>query len=257
MGTRIITGFFDSRAEAERAAADLTSALGAPGGAAPQVRVHAPDARRDDEGGLMDWLSRIWRPEADFLPPEDRDLLGEGLRRGGAVVSAEVEEARLDAAMDVLERHGAVDLDAREADWRGGGAAPAPAATTTGDRDSNSGGTGFTGHDRDIGFATYGQDAVIAPLPHGEDRAADAPTSGALGRLEAAVGESLSEAQPSDAERRRRAQRDPARGRPRVRSYMWEAPLPSDDGRRSGVGGPGGAPSAQAPSASGPGPRRG
>ncbi len=35
------------------------------------------------------------------------------------MVTARVEEARLDRAMDVLEQHGAVDLDEREATWKG------------------------------------------------------------------------------------------------------------------------------------------
>ncbi|MBW8270996.1 hypothetical protein [Caldovatus aquaticus] len=112
------TAFYDRRAEAERAADELARRLGLD---RALVRVHAAPggAGADEEGGLLDWLARIWRPEADFLPPEDRELLGEGLRRGGAVLSAEIQEGDLARAERVLEAHGAVDLAARALAWRG------------------------------------------------------------------------------------------------------------------------------------------
>jgi hypothetical protein len=71
--------------------------------------------------------------------------------------------------MDVFEEYGATDLDARRADWRGADWAR---------------GTGGTGHDEDIGFATYGEDAVLGRIPkHHHDNT----PAGLLGRLQMAV----------------------------------------------------------------------
>ena len=66
------------------------------------------------------------------VPAEDRAAYDEGLRRGGTLLLAQVEEARIDAVIVALEASGAVDLDARERDWRaegwtGGTAVPAGA----------------------------------------------------------------------------------------------------------------------------------
>lgn len=73
------------------------------------------------------------------VPAEDRATYEEGLRRGGTLLLARVEDAEVEAVIVVLEKTGAVDLDAREREWRAGGwtreaaapaaAAPAPAGT--------------------------------------------------------------------------------------------------------------------------------
>lgn len=70
------------------------------------------------------------------VPAQDRATYEEGLRRGGILLLARVEDAEVDAVIVVLEKTGAVDLDARERDWRAGGwtggvAAPAAAPTGT------------------------------------------------------------------------------------------------------------------------------
>lgn len=72
------------------------------------------------------------------VPAEDRAAYDEGLRRGGTLLLVRVEEVQFDAVVVVLEASGAVDLDAREREWRaqgwtGGTAAPAvPAASPAG-----------------------------------------------------------------------------------------------------------------------------
>ncbi|WP_372624385.1 hypothetical protein [Falsiroseomonas sp.] len=123
MTTRTIAGLFDTRAEAERAAEDLRRELALGTG---QVRIHAPEHH---EEGLLDWLARIWRPEADFMPPEDRDLLAEAIRHGGCVVSLELPDVQTGKAMDIMERHHPVDLDAHEA--QSGRAAARPDLSAT------------------------------------------------------------------------------------------------------------------------------
>ena len=97
--TRTITAFFDTTAEAERVAQDLSINVGG-------VRGEVYDATRSGE------LSRL------SIPGEDMATFDEGIRRGGAVLHAQVPDHQFDAAADVLERGGAVDIDEREAAWR-------------------------------------------------------------------------------------------------------------------------------------------
>jgi len=111
MATRTITAMFNSRAEAERAVQALASQIGLDRGA---VDIGSGSQANEQEGFLSSLKSL-------FVPDEDRYGYAEGMRRGGAVVTAQVEETRLDRAMDVLEEHGAVDLDEREAEWRQAG----------------------------------------------------------------------------------------------------------------------------------------
>lgn len=63
------------------------------------------------------------------VPAEDRAAYDEGLRRGGTLLLAQVEEARIDAVIVALEASGAVDLDTRERDWRAEGWTGGPTAS--------------------------------------------------------------------------------------------------------------------------------
>ncbi|MCJ2059888.1 hypothetical protein MKL09_25570 [Methylobacterium sp. J-048] len=62
----------------------------------------------------------------------DAHAYGEGVRRGGTLVTVRVDDARttmVPMIMDVLEEHGSVDLDQKTSAWRADGwEAPAPAA---------------------------------------------------------------------------------------------------------------------------------
>lgn len=64
----------------------------------------------------------------------DAHAYGEGVRRGGTLVTVRVDDARttmVPMVMDVLEEHGSVDLDQKTSAWRADGwEAPAPAAGT-------------------------------------------------------------------------------------------------------------------------------
>lgn len=116
MTTRTITALFDSRAEAERAVEALVSTTGLD---RSSVRLDAAPtsagSAAPEEKGFFASLGEL------FMPDEDRYSYSEGMRRGGVLVSAQVDEVRLDRAMDVFEQHGAVDLDQREAEWRQSG----------------------------------------------------------------------------------------------------------------------------------------
>jgi stress response protein YsnF len=65
-----------------------------------------------DEGGF--WASL----KDAFMPEEDRYTYSEGLSRGGTLLTVSADAAHVDTAMNILEEHGSVDLDEREATWR-------------------------------------------------------------------------------------------------------------------------------------------
>ena len=116
--TQTITAMYDNRAEAEAAQAKLVAA-GVPqasikllaGTQAAQTRTTGYDHTRD-EGGF--WASL----KDAFMPEEDRYAYSEGLSRGGTLLTVSVDETHVETAMDILEEHGSVDLNEREATWR-------------------------------------------------------------------------------------------------------------------------------------------
>ncbi|WP_146217080.1 hypothetical protein [Falsiroseomonas bella] len=169
-----IVGLFDNRAEAERAAGRLRQEAGL---GPEEVSVHAGGAGADAEAARL--------PD---LPPEDRAFYREGLRRGAVVISALSDDGLVPRLVLILGECGAADLEAREADWRAEGWA-GPGTET-----------GFTDHDEDIGYATYGGDAVIRRIPR---RHEDDTPAGLLGRFEMAAMRDL----PPETTRRARCYR--------------------------------------------------
>jgi hypothetical protein len=61
----------------------------------------------------------------------DAHAYGEGVRRGGTLVTVRADEARGPMVMDILEQHGSVDLDQKANAWRAEGWTP-PVATDAG-----------------------------------------------------------------------------------------------------------------------------
>ena len=55
------------------------------------------------------------------IPEEDANLYAEGVRRGGALVMARVDDQQLEAALDIMERHNVVDIDERGQELRSAG----------------------------------------------------------------------------------------------------------------------------------------
>jgi hypothetical protein len=187
--TRVLVGLFDHRGDAERVVEHLIQGLGVD---PAEVEVHGAGGQAEPKVSAVDRPSLWRRIAARFLSREDFTVLREGIQRDGVVVIARVKEALADRAMDVFEEYGAADLDARRADWSA---------------DDWARGTAGTGHDEDIGFATYGGDAVLRHIPkHHHDNT----PAGLLGRLEMAA-----------------MREDAAATRARVRSYR-EEPKASD-----------------------------
>ncbi|MBX6376518.1 MAG: hypothetical protein IRZ13_20115 [Acetobacteraceae bacterium] len=203
--TRVVIGLFDRVDQAEQAVAELVRAAG---NGLEAVELHGTGERPAAERGAADRTAA--RPvlaaslDALRLPAADATVLREGIRRGGIVIAAHVTGALIERTVAALEVHGAVDIEAREAEWRRAGRTDTDAARA--DEPETSGGPGgYTGHDEDIGFATYGGDAVVGRVPR--QHRDDAP-AGVLGRLEMAA----------------TMRRDPNHGGARARVY---APGPS------------------------------
>lgn len=192
MTQNTIVAYFDTRPDAERAQRALLDA-GLPASSISLLpeegSTYARGAgetaydRHRDEGGFWASLGKF------FLPEEDRTAYAEGLSRGGVALSVTTEDAEHDRVADILERHGAVDLDEREAEWRR---------------------EGWVGHVPDEAAAAMGGAAAAIG---GRDRpAAEA------GRVE-------EEVVPVLEERLRVGKRVVDRGRVRVRAYVVETPI--------------------------------
>ena len=119
MTTRTLTAMFDTRQDAEAAKERLRAA------SIDVTDVHVHDQSsagfsRENYSTQQD--KGVWASmKGAFMPDEDRHTYEEGVRRGGAVLTAEVEEGDADKAVAVLEDANTVDIDSRSADWRSGG----------------------------------------------------------------------------------------------------------------------------------------
>jgi len=204
--SRTITAMFDDRAHAEAAVQQLMQQLNI---ASSAIQMHAADAASTTGGtAAASSDTGFWASLKDFfVPDEDRATYTEGVRRGSVVVSAAVEEGMLDQAMDVLESHGAVDLDTREAEWRQEGWTGSQAVASDAAVASVPAATG-------LGVAATG--TTVGTAPTAASTAAASTTTARVGGEEVIpiVEESL-----------RVGKRDVERGRVRVRSYVVETPV--------------------------------
>jgi stress response protein YsnF len=173
--SRTVTALYDTRAEAEAARERLSSTVHA-----DRVRIVDKDA-----GGGSGGLGSL------HLSNDDRHAYGEGLRRGGALLCAEVDgHEDADRIISVLEQSASVDLDQRQESWRSEGWTPGSNAA------SGSAATGGT--------------------------ASGSTTSGST----AATGRVVEEERiPIVEEELRVGKREVERGGARVRSYVRETPV--------------------------------
>ena len=66
-------------------------------------------------GGLVGALTHIG------VPKEHAEYYAEGVRRGGTLVTVNAPDNQAEEAMDILNRHGAVDIEERGSSYRTGG----------------------------------------------------------------------------------------------------------------------------------------
>jgi uncharacterized protein (TIGR02271 family) len=198
---RTLTAFFDDRASADAAAAQLRQL----GVGEASVRVTGGDEYvgrdyREDKG--------FWESVADFFFPEDDSAVyAEGLRRGGYLVTVTgVPAGTYDQAVEILDAEGSVDLDERTSAWREEGWTSAPDHSATG---------GIAG--RGVGGET----------PRATGLARDEIGAGTEGEstFGAATGRRDEGTIPIVEERLRVGKRDVNLGRVRVRSYVVEEPV--------------------------------
>jgi uncharacterized protein (TIGR02271 family) len=158
-----ITAMFDSRAEAEAAKDRLRSARVD----ADNVYVHDQSSSGYNGSSYSTHQDRgFWDSVKNaFLPDEDRHAYEEGVRRGGAVLTADVDDDCVDEAVRVLDEANSVDIDERSSQWRSSGwDYPATGAATAGTA-SALGGYGTTDGDLDTNrLASTGDQEEVIPI---------------------------------------------------------------------------------------------
>lgn len=126
-----ITAMFDSRSDAEAAKERLQSALIDTN----NVHIHDKTSTGFNESGYSTHKDRgIWDSIKNaFMPDEDRHTYEEGVRRGGVLLTADVDDDQVDEAVRVLEEADSIDIDDRSSQWRSSGwDYPAAGAGSTG-----------------------------------------------------------------------------------------------------------------------------
>jgi hypothetical protein len=129
VNSRMIAAFFDTRETAQRASDSLTAL-----GLRPH-QIQITDGASDPDGADAPQRAEmgIWGSlKSMFLPAEDHHGYAEGLRRGGYLLSADVDPELYDRAVEVVDSSGAINIDEREASWRSSGWAgyPTPGMAT-------------------------------------------------------------------------------------------------------------------------------
>ncbi|MBB5713035.1 YsnF/AvaK domain-containing protein [Sphingomonas xinjiangensis] len=182
-----ITALFDNRADAEAAKERLKSARVD----ADHVHLHDKSSTGYRESGYSDHEDRgFWDSVKNaFAPDEDRHTYEEGVRRGGTLLTADVDDDCIDEAVRVLEEANSVDIDDRSNQWRSSGWDYAGAGT--------------------VGAA--GGATALGALGGGSDRDT--------------LGSEREEVIPIVEENLVVGKRDVSRGGVRVRSYVSETPV--------------------------------
>lgn len=116
--SRTITALFDTKADADAGAERLRQA----GVDASHVNVHDQTTHRTTDGPATGKDQGLWASIKNaFIPDEDRHTYEEGIRRGGFLLTADVDDEATPAAVKALEEANSIDLDARSQQWRSEG----------------------------------------------------------------------------------------------------------------------------------------
>ena len=157
MAKQTLTALYDSRDDAETALSKLKQA-GVPASdvTLSPATVAAGDVNPEAKGF---WASL----EAMFGGYDEHDTYAEGVRRGGTLLTAHVDDAQADDVIAILDQHGSVDLDERETAWRNEGWAgqsvSTAGATLLG---AGSAGVASTGMTSTADFATRGDASTLS-----------------------------------------------------------------------------------------------
>ncbi len=212
MAKQTITAVFDTRDHAESAGLSLRQA-GIP---ASDVTLSPEDAR--DEFGAGNGTVSEPKPtgfmaslENMFGGYDDRDTYAEGVRRGGTLLTAHVDDAHIDRAVSLLEQHGAIDLEEREETWRGEG-------WTGGRTGAGMAATGVAGAGA-ADLAMTGAAPAATAVTTDTRTAAMAPTAAASARTRTVAGEDVLQVVE---ERLDVGKRAVSRGKVRLHSYVVE-----------------------------------
>ena len=117
--TSTITALFDTRSDAEAAKERLKAAHVD----VNHIHVHDKSSAGYKDTGYSTHEDRgIWDSiKHAFLPDEDRHTYEEGVRRGGVLLTADVDDSNVDEAVAVLEQANTIDIDDRSNEWRSNG----------------------------------------------------------------------------------------------------------------------------------------
>jgi uncharacterized protein YjbJ (UPF0337 family) len=117
--TRTITALFDDRSDAQAAQERLKQSHVD----ADHIRIHDKSSDGYSETSHSTHENRgIWASIKNaFLPDEDRHTYEEGVRRGGYLLTADVDDNAVADAVRVLEEAKTVDIDERAGAWRSSG----------------------------------------------------------------------------------------------------------------------------------------
>ena len=115
--SRTLTALFDTRADAEAGRQRLLDA-----------RVDADNIKIHDKSsvGEAGYSSReepgLWASIKNaFLPDEDRYVYEEGMRRGGFLLTADIDSDDVGEAIQALEDVNGIDIDERASQWKSQG----------------------------------------------------------------------------------------------------------------------------------------
>ncbi|NOG71252.1 YsnF/AvaK domain-containing protein [Roseicella sp. DB1501] len=188
-----LTALYDMRGDADTAAERLMTEAGL---ARSDITVTTQDAGAAEEGGFLASLKSL------FVSDQDRDTYAEAVRRGGFLLTARAWQGSTERAIDILEEHGAVDIDDRQQSWRMeemNGQQSTGAAATLAD-----------------GTVVAAAPAVSQPIP---------PTAAASAPAANRPSETGDEKIELVEERLRVGKREVGGGRVRVRTYVVETPV--------------------------------
>jgi len=202
MTTRTITAIYDSERDAQQARERLTRV----GLDDDDVRIVSQNLTSSsvssDASGSED--KGMWESIKDFfVGDDDRPVYSEGLRRGGYLLTARVDDDRTDEAIAELEQTNAIDLDQRSEQWRSEGWTGTAAMSSS-----------MAPADRSTASSGFGSNQSLS--------------SGSMGRTRDATASTDEQAIPIAEERLRVGKREVERGGVRVRSYIVEEPVRED-----------------------------